>query len=115
MPTFGNKIVNMVASGWRVSSIDTKSSGSFLTVGAGGDIARIGGGTSGQTAIQLNSDLYGPGKPHGPRVQYLNLSTNIFILPENGALSPNHGQRNIEGPVGCVCGQNIPDSRRASR
>ena len=97
-PAFGNTVLRMIATGWRVSSIYRWSTGSYLSVAGGGDIARIGGSTAGQTAIQLQPDVYASGKPHGPRAQCLNPSTGAFIAPETGFLSPNHGRSNIVGP-----------------
>jgi hypothetical protein len=96
----GNRILNMVTSGWRVSSIFTMSSGSFMSVTAGEDVARIAGSNGGQTAVQLQPDVYTEGRPHGPRAQYLrpNTGNSIFVLPAIGTIAPNHGLSNIEGP-----------------
>ena len=93
-----NTILRMVATGWKVSSIYQWSTGSYLSVAGGGDIARIGGGTSGQLAVQLSPNVYTPGKPHGPLAQYLAPIAGVFAAPETGLLSPNHGQSNIVGP-----------------
>jgi hypothetical protein len=97
-PQFANGVINAIASGWRVSSIYQWSTGSYLTVGAGSDVALIGGSNSGQTAIQLNPNVYTEGKPTGPRAQYLAPAAGIFAVPNNGTLSPNHGRNNIQGP-----------------
>jgi hypothetical protein len=97
-PTFSNPVLRMVGTGWRISSIYRYSTGSWLSVAGGGDIARIGGSNAGQTAIQISPDVYASGRPHGPRAQYLNPAASVFVAPPTGTLSPNHGQSNIEGP-----------------
>jgi hypothetical protein len=96
-PQFNDPILRAVATGWRVSSIYQWSTGSWLTVGAGSDLALIGGSTGGQLAIQLSPDVYAPGKPHGPRAQFLAPLASTFVAPANGTLSPNHGRNNIQG------------------
>jgi len=96
-PRFSNSVLRKVATGWRISSIYQGSTGGWLTVGAGSDAALIGGNLSGQTAIQSGADVYTPGKPHGPRAQYLAIPVP-FTVPANGTLSPVHGRNNIQGP-----------------
>ena len=89
--------------GWSVSNIYQYRTGSYLTVASGGDVALIGGSTSGQTAIQNGSDVYSPGKPTGPGAQYLCCLVAGKVVPQfaaaaAGTLSPNHGRNNIVGP-----------------
>jgi hypothetical protein len=99
-PQFSNRILRTVLTGWRISSISSWSTGSYLTTnngtGATGDVARIGGNTGGQVPVQLLDYVYTAGKPSGPRAQYLNRSA--FGAPATGTFAPNHGQRSILGP-----------------
>jgi hypothetical protein len=95
-PQFSNRVVRAIASGWRVSNIYRKSSGSYLSVAAGSDASRMGGNTGAQRAVQLSADVYASGKPTGPRAVYLNPGT--FAVPATGTLAPNRGLRNIVGP-----------------
>ena len=98
VPKFENKLLRWVASDWSASSIFQYRTGSYLSVASGGDVALIGGSAGGQTAVQLSSDVYAPGKPSGPRAQYLNPVAGIFAAAANGTLAPNHGRNNIVGP-----------------
>jgi carboxypeptidase family protein len=88
-PTFANNTLRMIATGWRVSGIYRKSSGSFLTITSGVDRALTG--VSGQRAQQLLLNPYGDKS----LTNYLNPSA--FGLPALGALG-NMGPRNIAGP-----------------
>jgi len=96
-PRFDNSLLRAIGTGWRISSIYQWSTGSYLSVVAGSDVALIGGNsgnTGGQTAIQTTSNVYAPDKPHGPRSQFL--APGTFVVPANGELAPNHGRNNIQ-------------------
>jgi hypothetical protein len=95
-PQFSNRMVRAIASGWRVSNIYRKSSGSYLHVNAGTDASRQGGNTNAQRAVQTSADVYAAGRPTGPRAVYLNPGT--FATPATGTFAPNRGLRNIVGP-----------------
>ncbi|HEY2383205.1 MAG TPA: carboxypeptidase-like regulatory domain-containing protein [Terriglobia bacterium] len=96
VPRFSNTLVRGALTGWSVSSIVRANTGSYLTIASGGDTALIGGSTAGQTAIQKLADPYSPGRPTGPRAQYL--APGAFVAASTGALSSNHGKFNIVGP-----------------
>jgi hypothetical protein len=90
-PRFAGRTLNLLASGWRLSGIYRKSTGSFLTVTAGTDRALTGIG--GQRANQVLVDPYGD-PSHRPFTNYLN--PNAFALPAFGTLG-NMRRNNIEG------------------
>jgi hypothetical protein len=96
-PQFANRVLRTIATGWRASSIYQWSTGSWLSVAAGGDTALIATSNNGQTAVQLSPNVYAEGKPHGPRAQFLAPVAGVFAAPPNGTLSPNHGRNNIQG------------------
>lgn len=98
VPRFENAIMRTALTGWSVSSIYQFRTGSYLSVASGGDVALIGGSTSGQTAIQVSNNVYSPGKPTGPNAQYLAPAATVFVAAPTGTLSPNHGRLNIVGP-----------------
>jgi hypothetical protein len=98
VPRFSNSVMRATLTGWSVSSIYQFRTGSYLTVGAGSDVAGIGGSLAGQTATQLSSDIYSPGRPSGPHAQYLKPVTGLFTTPAAGQFAQNHGQLNIVGP-----------------
>ncbi len=109
VPRFNNTIMRTALTGWSVSNIYQYRTGSYLSVASGGDVALIGGSTSGQTAVQIGSDVYSPGKPSGPGAQYLCCAvadpvTGVkkvvpqFSTAPTGTLSANHGRNNIVGP-----------------
>src|SRR5215470_1299718 len=99
LPRFSNTVLRTALTGWSVSNIYQYRTGSYLTVASGGDVALIGGSTSGQTAIQLDSNVYSPGRPSGYHDQYLRAPvTSVFAAAATGTLSPNHGRNNIVGP-----------------
>ncbi len=91
-PQFTNPTLRKIGTGWRLSGIYRKSSGSYLTVTAGTDRALSGIG--GQRANQILGDPY-LDKSAGPNAQYLNPAA--FALPALGTLG-NMGRFNIEGP-----------------
>jgi len=88
-PQFANNKLRMIATGWRVSGIFKKSSGSFLTITSGVDRALTG--VSGQRAQQVLLNPYGDKS----LTNYLNPAA--FTLPALGALG-NMGPRNVAGP-----------------
>jgi hypothetical protein len=88
-PQFANNTLRMIATGWRVSGIYRKSTGSFLTITSGVDRALTGIGS--QRAQQVLENPYGDKS----LTNYLNPAA--FTLPALGALG-NMGPRNIAGP-----------------
>jgi hypothetical protein len=92
-PQFANPTVRMLATGWRLSGIYRKSSGSWFTVIAGEDRALIGQARAGtQRPVQVL------GNPYGDRdslTSYLN--PNAFVRPEVGTVG-NMRPGNVEGP-----------------
>jgi hypothetical protein len=96
VPHFNNSIMRTALTGWSISNIFRANTGSFLSVASGGDTALIGGYTTGQTAIQNSANPYSPGRPTGPRAQYLALG--VFSAAPTGTISPEHGKFNIVGP-----------------
>jgi hypothetical protein len=89
-PQFANNTMRAVATGWRLSAIYRKQSGSFLSVSANGDRALTG--MSGQRANQVR------GNPYGDRSSLNNyLDPAAFEQPALGTLG-NMAPRNIEGP-----------------
>ena len=88
-PQFANNKLRMIATGWRVSGIYRKSTGSFLTITSGVDRALTG--ISSQRAQQVLENPYGDKS----LTNYLNPAA--FTLPALGALG-NMGPRNIAGP-----------------
>ncbi len=91
-PQFANPTVRAVVTGWRVSGIYRKSSGSFLTMTSGIDRALTGIG--GQRPNQVLADPYADQSAR-PLTNYLNLAA--FAQPALGTLG-NMGRANIEGP-----------------
>jgi hypothetical protein len=88
-PSFGNAALRTVATGWRVSGIYRKTSGSFLTILSGQDRALTGAGN--QRAQQILGDPY-------LDTDGLNfLDPAAFAQPELGTLG-NMGRNNVEGP-----------------
>jgi hypothetical protein len=98
VPRFKNSLMRTALTGWSVSSIYQFRTGSYLTVLSGGDTALIGGNTNGQTAVQITPDVYAPGRPSGPRAQYLTPAASVFVAAPSGTLASNHGRLNIVGP-----------------
>ena len=89
-PQFGNRVVRVVASDWRVSGIFSASSGSWLTVTTGRDTALNGQGVA-QRVNQLSDDVYGDKTLQS----YLNRAA--FAEPAPGAFG-NHVRNSIAGP-----------------
>jgi hypothetical protein len=90
-PQFANPTMRMLATGWRLSGIYRKSSGSWLTVSSGLD--RV---LSGQAGNQRPNQILG--NPYGDRNSVMNyLNPNAFAQPDLGTLG-NMRPRNIEGP-----------------
>jgi hypothetical protein len=95
-PRFAGTLLRAVASDWRVSGIVTASSGSWLTVLTGRDVALNGQvGTAnqmiGQRVNQISDDVYGPKTLE----QYLNPAA--FSQPAPGTFG-NHVRASIAGP-----------------
>ncbi|PYS50518.1 MAG: hypothetical protein DMG13_20830 [Acidobacteria bacterium] len=93
-PRFAGSALRAVAGGWRVSGIFRKSSGAFLTVTSGSDIALTGTGIFNQRVNQVLTDPY-LDKSAAPLTTYLNRSA--FQLPRFGTLG-SKGRATIEGP-----------------
>jgi hypothetical protein len=90
-PRFANPTLRLVGTGWRLSGIYRKSSGSFLTVTTGTDRA-----LTGIAAQRGNQVLGNPYKDAvGPMAQYLNPAA--FAIPAMGTYG-NLGRFNIQGP-----------------
>jgi hypothetical protein len=95
-PRFANDTLRVLGSGWRLSGIYRKLSGSWLTVSAGTDraLTGIGGALSGgQRANQILSNPYGG---RSGRANTLLLNPNAFAIPALGTLG-NMGRTSIEG------------------
>jgi hypothetical protein len=88
-PQFANATLRAVATGWRLSGIYRKSSGSWLSVTSGVDRALTG--VSSQRAQQVLGDPYGDKS----LTKYLNPAS--FALPALGTLG-NMSPNNIQGP-----------------
>jgi len=88
-PQFANPTVRVLATGWRLSGIYKKSSGSWLSVTSGTD--RCLCGVANQRAQQVLENPYG----NKSLTNYLNPAT--FAPPALGSLG-NMSPRNIEGP-----------------
>jgi hypothetical protein len=89
-PQFAQPALRAVASGWKVSGIFRKSSGSYLTITSGRDQAFTG--INNQRPDQVL------GNPYGDRSSITNyLNAAAFVVPaagKNGSI----GRANIEGP-----------------
>jgi hypothetical protein len=88
-PQFANPTLRALATGWRVSGIYRKSSGSPLTLTSGVDTLFIG---SNARPIQVLENPYGD---KSSLTTYLN--PLAFARPANGSLG-NMGSGNIQGP-----------------
>jgi hypothetical protein len=98
-PQFANAKMRLLASGWRLSGIYRRSTGSYLTVLAGSDRALNGlqvnaTGINVQRAHQVGANPF-LDKSGGPQTTYLNIAA--FAAPEPGTLG-NVGRSNIVGP-----------------
>jgi hypothetical protein len=89
-PQFGNPTLRAIATGWRLSGIYKRSTGSYLTVTSGVD--RELSGVSNQRASQVL------GSPYGDKSITNFLNPAAFALPPVGALG-NLRPRNIAGPA----------------
>jgi hypothetical protein len=89
-PQFSQPALRVVASGWKVSGIFRKSSGSFLTVTSGRDQAFTG--INNQRPNQVLGDPYGD---RSSLTRYLNAAA--FTVPDPGKHG-TVGRANIEGP-----------------
>ena len=87
-PQFANNTLRMIATGWRISGIYRKSSGSFLTITSGVDRALTG--ISSQRAQQVLENPYGDKS----LTNYLNPAA--FTLPALGTLG-NMGLVTLRG------------------
>jgi hypothetical protein len=91
-PEFANRTLRMLATGWRLSGIYRRSSGSMLDVTSGIDRALTG--ITAQRPNRVLSDLY-KDRSSGPMTQYVNPSA--FELPPVGSRG-NLGRNAIQGP-----------------
>ncbi len=90
-PRFANPALRSVLSGWRVSGIFRRSTGSWLTILSGQD-RYLSGDSGAQRASQIL------GSPYGDRsslTKYLNPSA--FVQPDLGTIG-NMRPANVEGP-----------------
>jgi hypothetical protein len=88
-PRFANAALRALASDWRISGIVNATSGSWLTVTTGRDIA--GTGIAAQRVDQVLDDPYGDKSVNN----YLNAAA--FAYPAAGTLG-NHRNFSVEGP-----------------
>jgi hypothetical protein len=97
MPKFSDTMLNRMASGWRLSGIFTKRSGSFLTITTGTDVALTGIGS--QRPNQLLADPFVRDRytPTGANGFLSFLNRAAFALPAPGTLG-NMGRNSIQGP-----------------
>jgi hypothetical protein len=81
MPTFQNKKLRWVASGWKLAPIYRIQSGSWMSIiaGAGVDTARNGTATAAQPADQLLGNIYGDTSGR-PLTQWFNISGCSAVL-----------------------------------
>jgi hypothetical protein len=89
-PQFAQPSLRAIASGWKISGIFKKSSGSFLTVTSGRDLAFTG--INNQRPDQVLTDAYGD---RSSLTRYLNAAA--FALPASGK-NGTMGRANVEGP-----------------
>lgn len=91
-PEFANPALRVIGSGWRVSGIYRKASGTFLTIASGQD--RALSDISNQRPNQVLDNVYGDTSGR-PLTQYLNRAAFAQApLGTNG----NMGRANVEGP-----------------
>jgi hypothetical protein len=88
-PSFSNSTLRVLATGWRLSGIYRRSSGSWLSITSGQD--RSLGGVSSQRAQQVL------GNPYGSKTLTNYLNPAAFALPALGTLG-NMSPNNIQGP-----------------
>jgi hypothetical protein len=91
-PRFANNTLRMIGTGWRLSGIYRKSSGSFLTITSGVDRALTGIGSQRPDQVLASPYL---DKSTDPLTTYLN--PQAFALPalgKNGTM----GRNNVLGP-----------------
>ena len=96
-PEFANPTLRAIASGWQLSGIYRLSSGSPLSIIAGGDPALSGVAFRGgriQRANQVSDDVF-DNKNADPDSRYLNAAA--FAQPAAGTLG-TIGRNNIQGP-----------------
>ena len=91
MPSFSNKVLNTLASGWRASATVHMGTGNYLTVSTGLDIALSGLPGNVQRPNQVMDNVYGDGTIGN----YLN--PNAFEQPASGTYG-NVGPGTIKGP-----------------
>jgi hypothetical protein len=90
-PQFTNNTMRMIASGWRVSGIYRKSTGSYMTITTGQDRA-----LNGDAGPQRPNQILG--NPYGDKSSLTNyLNPQAFAQPALGTIG-NMGTYNIIGP-----------------
>jgi hypothetical protein len=98
-PQFSGRTLRMLATGWKLSGIYRRSSGSVLNILAGSDRALTGirgaGGEVLQRGVQLSGDPYTTDKSGGPLTNWLNRAA--FDLPALGTFG-NVGRNSAVGP-----------------
>jgi hypothetical protein len=87
-PQFANSTLRAVAGGWRLSAIYRKSSGNYLTLSTGTDVALNGFGSQRPNQIL--------GNPYGDKSVNFYLNPAAFAPPASGTLG-NMSPRNILG------------------
>jgi hypothetical protein len=93
-PRFANNTLRMLATGWKLSGIYRRSTGSWLTVSPGTDRA-LNGTAGSQRANQILASPYRD-ESAGPYANFLNPAA--FALPAAGTHG-NMGRSNIQGPA----------------
>ena len=88
-PRFANNLLRNVGSGWRLSGIYSRSTGTFLTIVSGVD--RELNGVQNQRPLQIL------GNPYGAKTLTNYLNPGAFTLPDLGSLG-NMGPSTIQGP-----------------
>src|SRR5437867_3879166 len=91
-PQFSNPTLRVLATGWRLAGIYSRSSGSLLNVEAGSDRALTG--INHQRANQISGNPYGD-QSAGALAQFLNPAA--FAQPDMGTTG-NIGRNSIRGP-----------------
>jgi hypothetical protein len=98
MPRFASRTLDMLASGWRLSTIYRFQTGSFLTITSGGgantDLARTGENTGAQVANYVGGDPL-LNRSKRPNTFWLNRAA---FAPEAVGTFGNVGVRSVLGP-----------------
>jgi hypothetical protein len=97
MPRFANNTLRWLASGWRLSNIYRYTTGSYMTITAGVDVARNGTNGGGQPANQVLANSEGD-RSGRPRSQWINPDAYQPTAQMPLGTFGNAGVRNVIGP-----------------